>query len=94
MVDPDKAGSYSLCLRIAGEAGADLGEVARRVAAFPQVSVVMRVSGDCEVLALAPCESREEALALLDELHRVPGVSRVESHVVLEAVKLGGFPLK
>ena len=54
----------------------------------------MRVSGDCELLALAMCKDRETALELLDSINEIEGIAKAESHVILEAVKMGGFKLK
>jgi len=94
VTDPDAMGSYPLCLRISAEPGSDLSEIGARVAEHEEVSVVMRVSGDCELLALAVCADRQSALGLLDEIGGIPGIGKAESHVVLEAIKLGGIKLR
>jgi DNA-binding Lrp family transcriptional regulator len=56
--------------------------------------VVLRVSGDCELLVLAMCEDRQEALELLNEISGIPGVDKAESHVVLETVKVSGKKMR
>ena len=94
ITDPDKLNSYPLCLRISAGNGGDLSKIGDRIADYPDVNVVMRVSGDCELLALAMCENRETALWLLDEVSAISGIDKVESHIVLEAIKLGGVKLK
>ena len=94
VTDPDKLGYYPLCLRIAASQGSDLSEIGDEIANHPEINVVMRVSGDCELLALAMCETRESALVLLDEINRIEGIARAESHIVLEAIKMGGVKLK
>ena len=94
ITDPDKLNSYPLCLRISAGNGSDLSTVGDKIADYPEVNVVMRVSGDCELLALAMCKNRETALRLLDEINTVKGIDKVESHIVLEAIKLGGVKLK
>lgn len=94
VTDPDALGSYPLCLRISAEPGSDLSEIGARVAEHEEVSVVMRVSGECELLALAMCRDRQSALGLLDKISGIPGIGKAESHVVLEAIKLGGIKLK
>ena len=94
VVDPDKLNSYPLCLRISASNGGDLSSIGAKIADYPEVSVVMRVSGDCELLALAMCENRESALKLLDEISAIKEIGKVESHIVLEAIKLSGIRLK
>ena len=94
ITDPDKLNSYPLCLRISTGNGGDLSKMGEKIADYPEVNVVMRVSGDCELLALAMCKNRESALKLLDEISAIKGIGKVESHIVLEAIKLGGIRLK
>lgn len=93
VTDPDALGCYTLCLRISASPGSDLSAIGSRVADQEEVSVVMRVSGDCELLALAMCSDRQSALELLDRVSGIPGIEKAESHVVLEAIKLGGRKL-
>jgi len=94
ITDPDKLNSYPLCLRISAGNGVDLSKMGEKIADYPEVNVVMRVSGDCELLALAMCKNRVSALKLLDEISAIKGIGKVESHIVLEAIKLGGIRLK
>ena len=94
VTDPDKLNNYPLCLRISAGNGSELGGIGDKIADHPEVNVVMRVSGDCELLALAMCKNRESALKLLDEIAAIKGIGKVESHIVLEAFKLGGVMLK
>jgi len=94
VVNPDTQSQYPLCLRISAESGGDLSEIGGKVADHEEVSVVLRVSGECELLALAMCQDRENAIRLLDEISAIPGIGKAESHVVLETIKLGGFKLK
>ena len=94
IVNPDAQHHYPLCFRISAESGSDLSEIGRRVAEYDEINVVVRVSGECELLALAMCEDRESAIRLLDEIGVIPGIDKAESHVVLETIKLGGKKLK
>ena len=94
ITDPDKLNSYPLCLRISAGNGGELSKMGEKIANYPEANVVMRVSGDCELLALAMCKNRESALKLLDEISAIKGIGKVESHIVLEAIKLGGIRLK
>ncbi len=93
VTDPDALGSYPLCLRISAAAGGDLSEIGSRLADQMEVSVVMRVSGECELLALAMCRDRQSAVELLDRISGIPGIEKAESHVVLESIKLSGRKL-
>ncbi len=94
VIDPDKMNIYPLCLRISTGSGADLSKIGNKIADYPEVNTVMRVSGDCELLALAMCRNRESALRLLDEVNKIVGVGKAESHIVLEAIKIGGVRVK
>ena len=94
VIDHDKLDYYPLCLRISALQGGNLSRIGDEVASHPEVNVVMRVSGACELLALAMCESRESALVLLDRINEISGIAKAESHIVLEAIKLGGVKLK
>jgi DNA-binding Lrp family transcriptional regulator len=94
VVNPDAQDHYPLCLRISAASGGDLSEIGDKVADHDEVNVVLRVSGECELLALAICPDREHAIRLLDEVAAIPGIEKTESHVVLETIKLGGFKLK
>jgi DNA-binding Lrp family transcriptional regulator len=94
VTDPDSLGSYPLCLRISTVSGSDLSDIGAEIAKYQEISVVLRVSGECELLALAMCRDRQSALELLDEISGVHGIGKAESHVVLEAIKLSGHKLK
>lgn len=94
VVNPDARGHYPLCLRISAEPGGDLSEIGGKVADHEEVSVVLRVSGECELLALAVCPGREGAVRLLDEIGAIPGIGKAESHIVLETIKLSGRKLR
>lgn len=94
ITNPDILNYYPLCLRISADPGTDLSEIGRKIAENDSVNVVLRVSGECELLALAMCGNRDTALELLDEINCIPGIQKAESHVVLEAIKLGGVQIK
>ena len=91
---PDVMNHYPLYLRISTGPRTDPSEIGRKVASLEKVHVVLRVSGDCELLALTMCEDRQEALNLLSEISGIAGVDKAESHVVLESLKLSGKNLK
>jgi DNA-binding Lrp family transcriptional regulator len=92
--DPDILGYYPLCLRISALSGYDLSGIGRAVSNYESASVVLRVSGECELLALIMCPNRESAITLLNDLGRIEGIGKIESHIVLETIKLSGKMLK
>jgi DNA-binding Lrp family transcriptional regulator len=51
IIDPEYLDLYSLCIRISAKTGADPSAIGREIASFDRVYVVMRVSGDCDLLA-------------------------------------------
>ena len=92
--DPDMLGYYPLCLRNSASSGQDLSEMGRKISENKSISLVMKVSGECEILALAMCEDRESAVDILNELGQTPRISKIESNVVLETIKIGGVSLR
>jgi len=94
ILDPEYLNLYSLCIRIATKTGANLATIGREVASLPQVYVVLRVSGECDLLVLGMCKDRQEALELISKISNIKGIEKVESHVVLETIKLAGVKLK
>jgi len=94
VINPDTQRYYPLCLRISAESGGDLSEIGGKISDYEEISVVLRVSGECELLALAMCPDRESAIQLLDDISAIAGIDKAESHIVLETIKLGGKKLK
>ena len=93
VLDPDSLDYYPLCLRISAESGHDLSKIGREVAQHDDINVVLRVSGECELLALAMCDKRKNAIELLNKISNIEGISKAESHVVLDSLKLSGIKL-
>ncbi|MBS7269778.1 MAG: Lrp/AsnC family transcriptional regulator [Candidatus Freyarchaeota archaeon] len=94
ILDPEYLNLYSLCIRISAKTGANLAAIGREIASLPRVYVVLRVSGDCDLLVLGMCKDRQEALDLISKISNIKGIEKVESHVVLETIKLSGVKLK
>ncbi|MEX2723255.1 MAG: Lrp/AsnC family transcriptional regulator [Candidatus Freyarchaeota archaeon] len=94
ILNPEYLNLYSLCIRISAKTGANLATVGREIASLPRVYVVLRVSGDCDLLVLGMCKDRQEALDLISKISSIKGIEKVESHVVLETIKLSGVKLK
>jgi Lrp/AsnC family transcriptional regulator for asnA, asnC and gidA len=94
ILDPEVMNLYPLYLRISASPRADLSKIGSEIAKIDEAHVVLRVSGDCELLALTMCEDRHEALKVLSEISSIAGVEKAESHVVLESIKLSGKNLR
>lgn len=94
VLNPERLDLYPLCIRVSAGPGADFTEIGREIAELDITQVVLIVSGECELLTLAMCRDRQEAIELLSEISKIPGVDKAESHVVLETIKLGGRLLK
>ena len=94
VTDPEAMELYPLCVRVSAGPGADLSQIGRDFSEIEKANVVMRVSGDCELIVLAMCDDRREAMDVLQEISRVSGIDKAESHVVLESLKMSGKKLK
>lgn len=94
VLNPEVLDLYPLCIRVSTGPGADFSEIGREIAELDIMQVVLIVSGECELLALAMCRDRQEAIELLSKILKIPGVDKAESHVVLETIKLGGKLLR
>ena len=90
ITDPEALELYPLCIRISAGPGADLSQIGTDVSQIEKAHIVMRVSGDCELLTLAMCDDRQEAMDVLQEISKVPGVEKAESHIVLDSIKMSG----
>jgi len=94
ITDPDYFELYPLCIRVSAKTGANLSRLGREIANMEQAYVVLRVSGDCDLLVLGMCKNKQEAIKLISKISKVKGIEKVESHVVLETIKLAGVKLK
>jgi Lrp/AsnC family transcriptional regulator for asnA, asnC and gidA len=94
VTDPEVMDLYPLCIRVSAGAGSDLSKIGREIANIDKAQVVMRVSGDCEILVLTMSEDRQEAMSILQKISNIKGVDKAESHVVLESIKMLGKTLK
>ena len=90
ITDPEALELYPLCIRISAGPGADLSQIGTDVSQIEKAHIVMRVSGDCELLVLAMCDDRQEAMDVLQEISKVSGVEKAESHIVLDSIKMSG----
>ncbi|HLJ66183.1 MAG TPA: Lrp/AsnC family transcriptional regulator [Chloroflexota bacterium] len=97
VADPFKIGFESMAMigisvGIDGERGID--GVARELARFPEVSYVVMSTGSFDLLVEVITQNHQEfATFLTEKLHRVEGVSRTETFMLLRVYKmnLGGW---
>jgi Lrp/AsnC family transcriptional regulator, regulator for asnA, asnC and gidA len=71
-----------------------IDDVAAEIAQFPEISYVVMSTGDFDLLVEVIVEDGQElADFLMQKLHRVSGVSRTETFVLLRVYKmqLGGW---
>lgn len=95
--DPFKVGFESMAMigvNITIDGPRTVDDVAAEVSAFQEVSYVVMSTGDFDLLVEVMVKSSEElADFLTHHLHRVPGVSRTETFVLLRIYKFtsGGY---
>lgn len=58
-------------------------EVARALARFPQIEALHTVSGKFDLIAQAKAQSSEAMDELIDAIGQLPGITRIETSVVL-----------
>ena len=58
-------------------------DLARRLARFPQVETLHTVSGKFDLIAQVRTNSSEDMDRLIDEIGQIPGVTRIETSVIL-----------
>lgn len=58
-------------------------DVARMLARFPQIETLHTVSGKFDLIAQVRTSSSESMDRLIDELGQIPGVTRIETSVIL-----------
>ena len=69
--------------------GADLDAVAAVIAEFPEVSYLVIVSGEYDLIVEVMCRDREHlAYFLNQQLRKVPGISRTQTFVILSTYKM------
>lgn len=58
-------------------------DVARALSKFPQVETLHTVSGKFDLIAQARAQSSEALDRLIDEFGQIPGITRIETSVIL-----------
>ena len=89
MVDPHQMGYHTPALIGVSIQPPHLDAAASAIAALPQVSYLILVSGGFDLMVEVMCENRECLAAFLrDKLHNITGVQRTETFTILHTYKM------
>lgn len=89
LVDPHKVGFEAPAIIQVTVTPPHLDEAAKQIEAFAEVSYLLMVSGEYDLLVEVRCRDREHLASFLrDQLQQVSGVSRTVSAMVLHTYKL------
>ena len=89
LVDPHLAGFDAPAIIQVAVAPPHLEEAAQTIAHFPEVSYLLMVSGEFDLIIEVRCHNREHLASFIrDNLQRVPGVQRTISSLELHTYKL------
>jgi DNA-binding Lrp family transcriptional regulator len=88
ILNPEFFNLYPLCLQISVKPGAEVATIGKTLANLEEVSIVSRVTGQCDLLVLALCKDKAQAVDLMSKVSKIQGIDRIESHVVIEVMKL------
>jgi Lrp/AsnC family transcriptional regulator, regulator for asnA, asnC and gidA len=97
VADPFKTGFRCMAmigLNVAIDGERSIDDVAEEVALFPEVSYVVLSTGDFDLLVEVIMENNDELAGFLQEkLHRVKGITRTETFILLHVYKMnfGGW---
>ena len=89
MIDPHQMGYNAPALIGVSIQPPHLDAAANAIAALPQVSYLILVSGGFDLIVEVMCENREALATFLREtLHTIPGVQRTETFTILHTYKM------
>jgi DNA-binding Lrp family transcriptional regulator len=64
-----------------------LDEIKNKIEKMPQVKYAYIVTGERPIIAMFKCLGHEEAMGLIEELRKLPGVEEVNTQIVLDRIK-------
>ena len=89
MVDPYQLGFDAPALIGVSVQPAELDNAAATIAAFPEVSYLIMISGEYDLMVEVMCRNREHlATFIKDHLHQVPGITRTQTFLILHTYKM------
>lgn len=66
-----------------------LDEAVAAIGAFPEVSYLIMVSGEYDLIVEVMCRDREHLASFIkDELHRAPGIKQTQTFLILQTFKM------
>ncbi len=89
LIDPVRMGYDAPAMIGVNVHNADIDEVAKRVASFPEVSYLIMVSGGFDLIVEVICRDREHFTRFINQkLRKIPGVAQTQSFLILKTVKM------
>ena len=89
LIDPVRMGYDAPAMIGVTVNNADIDEVARQIACFPEVSYLIMVSGGFDLVVEVICRDRENFTHFLNQkLRRIPGVAQTQSFFILKTIKM------
>lgn len=89
LVDPHRVGFDAPAIIQVSVTPPHLEEAAQTIAQFPEVSYLLMISGEFDLIVEVRCQNREHLASFIrDDLQRVSGVQRTVSSLVLHTYKL------
>jgi DNA-binding Lrp family transcriptional regulator len=64
-----------------------LDDIKNKIEKMPQVKYAYIVTGERPIIAMFKCLNHEEAMGLIEELRKLPGVEEVNTQIVLDRIK-------
>jgi len=89
LIDPVRMGYDAPAMIGVNIQNADVEEVAKQIARFPEVSYLIMVSGGFDLIVEVICRDREHFTHFLNQkLRKIPGVAQTQSYFILRTIKM------
>ncbi|HID33120.1 MAG TPA: Lrp/AsnC family transcriptional regulator [Anaerolineae bacterium] len=89
LIDPLRMGYDAPAIIGVNVQNADIDDVARAIARFPEVSYLIMVSGGYDLIVEVICKDRGHFIQFLNQkLRKIPGVAQTQSFFILQTIKM------
>lgn len=89
LIDPVRMGYDAPAMIGVNVHNADIDEVAKQIASFPEVSYLIMVSGGFDLVVEVICRDRAHFTNFINhKLRKIPGVAQTQSFFILRTVKM------
>ncbi len=89
LVDPSSLGFNAPAMIGVSVTGGDIEEIGHKIASFPEVSYLIMVSGEFDLMVEVLCRDREHLADFINQhLRRVQGVGRTQTFMTLRTFKM------